>query len=128
MQAQEPASGLGTALVVEDHDLVRSVLVQMLEHLGYSVLECQEGSSALEVLREQSGIGVVVSDVILPGKLDGIALSDWTRENRPSVKVVLISGYAESEMAARGARASGHEILSKPFRKSDLMQAVLGKQ
>ena len=125
--APEPVNCLGTALVVEDHDLVRSVLVQMLQQLGYRVLECRDGASALELLREQFEIGVVVTDVVLPGKTDGTAVLDWTREHRPSVKAVLISGYTEREMEARGAQTKGHEILAKPFRMSDLTQALLEK-
>ena len=113
--ASSSTPGHETILLVEDQVDVRLLLATILEGLGYSVLEADSGTSALEVSREFGGrIDILVTDVLMPG-MTGRALARQMRSQRPTIKVLLVSGYAEDEgLESRGAE-SDFELLAKPF-------------
>ena len=105
-------------LVVEDEALVRMLVVQTLEEAGFKVREAAEAQSALEVLRTDRAIRLMVTDVGLPG-LNGRRLADAARAERPDVKVLFMTGYADSSLI-ENALPEGFGLITKPFDLDDL--------
>jgi PAS domain S-box-containing protein len=113
-QRDEHKSAGETVLVVEDEPVVRSVVVEMLQDEGYRVLEAFDGPSGLAALRREPNIDLLVTDVGLPG-MNGRQLADQARETRPALKILFITGYAESVAMAEGFLLPGMEMITKPF-------------
>jgi CheY-like chemotaxis protein len=103
-----------TVLVVEDEAAVRELVVDVLNDLGYRALEAADGPSSLEILRSPARIDLLVTDVGLPG-MNGRQVADAAREQRPELKVLFITGYAENAAMANGFLAPGMEMVTKPF-------------
>jgi PAS domain S-box-containing protein len=112
-----------TVLVVEDEPVVRRLLVEVLDDLGYEVIEAPDGLSGLEMLQSLRRIGLLVTDIGLPG-LNGRQLADQAREARPGLKVLLITGYAESATLAGGVLGPGMVMLTKPFAVDALSRKI----
>jgi signal transduction histidine kinase/ActR/RegA family two-component response regulator len=100
-------------LVVEDEDVVRHVVVEVLHQLGYTALEAVDGKAGLAILESNEAIRLLISDIGLPG-MDGRALADAARERRPELMVLLTTGYASDASASEGF-AAGMELITKPF-------------
>lgn len=116
-----------TVLVVEDNDHVRAQTVDMLQELGYRVIEAPTAKTALALAEQHKDIALLFTDVGLPGGMDGIELSNRMSEIVPHVKIVLTSGYAPS---APNLKTAQYPILAKPFTFSALGRALrdaLGK-
>jgi DNA-binding NtrC family response regulator len=95
-------------LVVEDELLIRMALAQHLEECGYTVLEAENAAEAIKVLKQQSEIAVVFTDVNMPGEMDGLGLAKWVIANRPRIAVMVASGHAAKDTVVKelcGARA-----------------------
>ena len=105
-------------LVVEDEALVRMLVVQTLEEAGFAVREAAEAQGALEVLRTDHAIGLMVTDVGLPG-LNGRRLADEARAQRPDMKVLFMTGYADSTLL-ENILPDGFGLITKPFDLDDL--------
>ena len=103
-----------TVLVVEDDAVVRELVVDVLNELGYRALEASDGPSGLQMLQSDQRIDLLVSDVGLPG-LNGRQMADHAREVRPHLKVLFITGYAENAALTKGFLAPGMEMVTKPF-------------
>ena len=103
-----------TVLVVEDEPVVRDLIVDVLQDLGYRALEAADGPSGLKLLQSRGRIDLLVTDVGLPG-LNGRQLADHARERRPDLKVLFITGYAENATLANGFLDPGMEMITKPF-------------
>jgi len=101
-------------LVVEDETSVREVVVDVLNDLGYRALEAADGPASLQVLRSGQRIDLLITDVGLPG-MNGRQVADAAREQRPDLKVLFITGYAENAAMANGFLAPGMEMVTKPF-------------
>jgi len=108
-------------LLVEDNELVRPCMVEMLEMLGYRVLAAAEGAAALRLLDAHPDIRLVLTDLGLPGALDGEALADRVRQRFPGVKVLLTSGYVQ---AGSSTLPRGLDLLGKPFTYARLGEAL----
>ena len=102
-----------TVLLVEDEPEVRAVAAEHLRDLGYDVLEAEDGSAALRLLRTTARLDVLVTDVGLPGGLNGRQIADAAREARPGLPVLFITGYAGDALDDR--LAAGMEVIGKPF-------------
>lgn len=89
-------NGEGVVLVVDDEISVRSLVVEVLREMGFDTLEAGEGSAALAILRGKQGIDLLITDVGLPGGMNGRQVADAGRELRPGLKVLFITGYAEA--------------------------------
>ncbi|QUS42619.1 hybrid sensor histidine kinase/response regulator [Tardiphaga alba] len=113
-QRDEHKSAGETVLVVEDEPVVRAVVVELLQDEGYHVLEAIDGTSGLAVLQGNAKIDLLVTDVGLPG-MNGRQLADQARETRPDLKILFITGYAESVAMAEGFLLPGMEMITKPF-------------
>ncbi len=112
-------------LVVEDETAVRSLVVDVLEELGYRALEAVDGPSGLKVLQSRRRIDLLVSDIGLPG-LNGRQLADAAREHRPDLKVLFMTGYAENATIANGFLDPGMSMITKPFAIDTLATRIRG--
>ncbi|MFC0409013.1 PAS domain-containing protein [Roseomonas elaeocarpi] len=104
-----------TVLVVDDEPVVRMLALEVLEEMGYGALEAAEGAPALEILRGDTRIDLLVTDVGLPGGMNGRQLADAARVLRPGLKVLFITGYAENAAIGNGVLEPGMRVITKPF-------------
>jgi two-component system, cell cycle sensor histidine kinase and response regulator CckA len=117
-------TGRGTVLLVEDEDAVRSFAARALGQRGYQVLEASTGSEALDVFESRQGdVDLVVSDVVMP-EMDGPTLMEKLRRDRPDLKIIFISGYAEDSFRKHLAENEDFMFLQKPFDLKELAAAV----
>jgi PAS domain S-box-containing protein len=113
--AEAPRAEAGeTVLVVEDEPVIRDLIVEVLQDLGYRALEAPDGPSGLRILQSRQRIDLLVTDVGLPG-INGRQLADQARETRSDLKVLFITGYAHNATLANGFLNSGMEMITKPF-------------
>jgi PAS domain S-box-containing protein len=118
-----------TVLVVDDEALIRMVVAQVLQEAGYTVLQAGTGAAGLAILQSAARIDLLVSDVGLPGGMNGRQLADAARVARPGLKVLFITGYAESAVMGQGGLEPGMHVLTKPFGLEQLggrIRAILG--
>ena len=108
-------------LLVEDEPNVRRVVRQQLIDLGHPVIEAENGRQALDMIDQILDIAIVVSDVIMPGGLNGRQLAETVLERHPAMRIVLMSGYTD-EAAAEGV--NDLPVLAKPFVRQDLARAL----
>ncbi|MDO9411991.1 MAG: PAS domain S-box protein [Pseudolabrys sp.] len=117
-EASEPAQG--TVLLVEDSREVAEVTTALLEQLGYRVVRAENAAEALRHLEQGIAFDLMLSDIVMPGAMDGMALAYLCRERFPALPVLLVSGYNDAARAA-----DGHfDILRKPFELSALEDAI----
>jgi PAS domain S-box-containing protein len=121
-EAEYAATG-ETVLVVEDEPVVRAVILEMLADQGYRTLEAVDGPSGLKILRDQKRVDLLVTDVGLPG-MNGRQLADQARETRPDLKILFITGYAESVAISDGFLQPGMEMITKPFDLDHLSRRI----
>ena len=120
--ARQPASSKGAVLLVEDDEEVAVLVAQMLQHLGYEVTRAASATAALGALANGRSIDLVLSDIMMPGDLNGVELAREVQRRRRGLPVLLTSGYAEA--AAGEAQEIGVRILPKPYRIDDLRAAL----
>ncbi len=116
-------AGNATVLIVEDQPEVRVVLVEALKAIGYMTIEAGDVSEAEEVLAAFE-VDLVLSDVVLPGALSGVALARKLFESRPDLPVVMMSGNADAEMVLRDRPGGRIAMLRKPFQRDELARAI----
>ncbi|MEE7463582.1 hybrid sensor histidine kinase/response regulator [Methylobacterium fujisawaense] len=104
-----------TVLVVDDEPSVRMLVTDVLGDLGYTAVEAADGAGGLKVLQSDARIDLLVTDVGLPGGLNGRQMADAARVSRPGLKVLFITGYAESTLLTDGRMEPGMAVLTKPF-------------
>ena len=123
--ARDPTAGKGTILLVEDETNVREFAAAVLQQDGYTLLQAKSGDSALEVWRwHSSKIDLLLTDVVLPGDLSGPQLGSRLRADKPSLKVILTTGYSRETVEARSAEEKPQYVLNKPYTPRALLQAV----
>ena len=103
-------------LLVDDDDVVRETSADMLEELGYTVMQAANGPQALDMLDANPGFDVMVTDIRMPG-MSGLELSDMVAGRHAELKIILISGYFRPQTLKR-------RFLQKPFRTFELDQAI----
>ncbi|QEE40781.1 MULTISPECIES: PAS domain-containing sensor histidine kinase [unclassified Methylobacterium] len=104
-----------TVLVVDDEPTVRMLVTEVLEDLGYTAIEAADSVAGLKVLQSDVRIDLLVSDVGLPGGLNGRQMAEAGRVTRPGLKVLFITGYAEHAVLGNGPLAPGMQVITKPF-------------
>jgi signal transduction histidine kinase len=119
---QLPRVGPATILIVEDDDQVMDVAIANVETLGYRVVIARNAAAALKILSSGEPIDVMFSDVVMPGGMNGMQLAIEAKRLRPSVRILLTSGYPASAMAAQQGLGDLGPILAKPYRSEDLAQ------
>ena len=113
-------------LVVEDSDLVREHVVNLVESLGYSVLQAANGKEAMEILETQSGIDLLFTDVMMPGGISGKELAIQAKLVAPEMKVLYTTGFSSEGIVSDGILDSGIQLLKKPYKRADLKRMLLG--
>ena len=120
-----PRAGVGeTVLIVDDEPSVRMLVTEVLAELGYTAIEAADGASALQVLRSDARIDLLVTDVGLPNGMNGRQLADFGRTARPALKVLFITGYAEKAAMGVSGLDRGMAILTKPFAMDGLAARI----
>jgi CheY-like chemotaxis protein len=104
-----------TVLIVDDEPTIRMLVGDTLAELGYRAIEAGEAASALKVLESDAQIDLLITDVGLPGGMNGKQLADAARRRRPKLKVLFITGYAENATLSNGDLPPGTHVMSKPF-------------
>ena len=114
-----------TILIVDDEPSIRMLLTDALEEIGFNVLEAHDGPTGLKILQSDATIDLLVTDVGLPGGMNGRQLADAARTTRPALKVLFITGYAENAIIGNGQLAPDMQVLTKPFVVEALASRVL---
>jgi signal transduction histidine kinase/ActR/RegA family two-component response regulator len=123
-EAARDLTGAGTILLVEDEDAVRLFSARALRNKGYKVIEARSGEAALVIMGQDSEpIDLLITDVVMP-EMDGPALVEEVRQRRPDMKVIFISGYAESAFRQQASDGSMLHFLAKPFSLKQLATKV----
>ena len=104
-----------TVLVVDDESTVRMLVTDVLAELGYTAIEASDSASGLKVLLSDAHIDLLVTDVGLPGGMNGRQMADAARIGRPGLRVLFITGYAETALLTNGQLEPGMAVLTKPF-------------
>jgi PAS domain S-box-containing protein len=126
-RSQEPVNHIAggeTLLVVDDEPAVRALVAEVLSEQGYRVLEAENGAIALQILQTRQTIDLLISDVGLPGGMNGRQLADAARTLRPELKVLFVTGYAENAALGEGRLEPGMHVLTKPFSIGSLSERV----
>ncbi|PZQ51690.1 MAG: hypothetical protein DI556_05930 [Rhodovulum sulfidophilum] len=108
-------------LVVEDEPLLRMDAVDMVESAGFAALEAADADAALEILRTRSDIAILLTDIDMPGSMDGIKLARLVRDRWPPIEIIIVSGFravSEAEMPARGL------FFGKPLPRREVAEAL----
>ena len=113
-----------TILVVDDEPSVRVLLTEVLGELGYTLIEAADSISGLQILRSDVPIDLLITDVGLPGGMNGRQMADAGREVRPNLKTLFITGYAENAVFGRSQLGPGMQVLTKPFVVDTLVSRV----
>jgi CheY-like chemotaxis protein len=111
--------GIGTVLLVEDNPDVANASAGLLEQLGYSVRWVSDAEAALREI-DRYGVDLVFSDIVMPGRIDGLGLARMIKQKHPGLPILLASGYSD---AAQSAHAD-FPILRKPFQLHELSRAL----
>ena len=119
----EPGSG-ETVLIIDDESTVRMLIVEVLEENGYTAIEAVDGAGGLKILQSGARIDLLITDVGLPGGMNGRQVADAARAERPNLKVLFITGYAENAAIGNGHLDAGMELLTKPFTMETLANKI----
>jgi signal transduction histidine kinase/ActR/RegA family two-component response regulator len=120
--ADDGPAGTAQVLIVEDDDEVAALTVEMIHQLGYDTTRVASAEAALGALADRRSVDIVFSDVMMPGRMNGVELAQEIRRRRPNLPVLLTSGYAEA--ARRKAGAQKIKIIPKPYRIDELRDAL----
>jgi len=120
----EMLTGSETIMVVEDDELVRELVRILLQRQGYIVLDVGQADQALTMCESYSSrIDLILTDLLMPGKMDGRELLEQILEIRPEIRVLLMSGYTTDAIAVSGVK-EGVPFLQKPFTQQELAGKV----
>ena len=111
-------------LVIDDEPGIRMVIVDALGELGHRCMEAANGNEGLAILQSKRPIRLLITDVGLPGGLNGRQVADAARQLHPDLKVLFITGYAENAVISHGHLQHGMEVLTKPFGIGELTRRV----
>jgi len=121
---QHRATSEQAVLVVDDEPLVRSLIVDVLEELGYRALEAADGPEAMLILRSGREIDLLVTDVGLPNGMNGRQVADAARELRPELSILFVTGYADTAVLSHGDLLPGMAVLTKPFTMTAMAERI----
>jgi two-component system cell cycle sensor histidine kinase/response regulator CckA len=120
-----PAHAAKTIVLVEDEEVVRRLVSRVLGQEGYRVLDATSAEEGLAILGSESEADLLLTDVTLPGELDGVELSRRAREEREDLKLIYMSGYGEEDMSDEFLRVAGEAaFIGKPFSPNELLETV----
>jgi CheY-like chemotaxis protein len=113
-----------TVLVIDDEPTVRLLVTDLLQDAGYRMLEAGDGMAGLKLLQSDRRIDLLITDVGLPGGMNGRQVADAARVLRPELKVLFITGYAENAIIGNGHLEPGMQVITKPFAMEALANKV----
>jgi CheY-like chemotaxis protein len=113
-----------TVLVIDDEPLLRMLILDVLDENGYRALEAADGPGGLKILQSDVRIDLLITDVGLPGGMNGRQVADAARKLRPGLKVLFVTGYAENALIGHGHLEPGMQVLTKPFPVATLGQRI----
>jgi PAS domain S-box-containing protein len=113
-----------TVLIVDDEPAIRMLVTEVLQDLGHTAIEAADGPSGLKVLQSNVRIDLLISDVGLPGGMNGRQMADAGRQVRPKLKVIFITGYADNAAVGNGHLEPGMHVLTKPFAMEALASRI----
>jgi len=119
----EPAGG-GSVLIVDDNEAARRVLARQLERRGFEVTEASDAAAALAVFGDGTGFDLLISDVVMPGAMGGSDLADRLVGLKPSLKVLLISGYPADALEDSPDARACYELIAKPYRQRVMLARI----
>ncbi len=122
--ADAPRGQGETVLIVDDEPTVRMLVTEVLADLGYTAIEAEDGPSGLRVLNSSARVDLLVTDVGLPGGMNGRQVADAARLARPELKVLFITGYAENAILSHGHLDPGMYVMTKPFAMEALASRI----
>jgi PAS domain S-box-containing protein len=111
-------------LVVDDESIVRMLMVDALTDIGFDALESHDGPSALRVIATENNLDLLVTDVGLPGGMNGRQVADAASTKFPNLKILFVTGYAENAVVGNGHLEPGMHILTKPFPIEELGRRI----
>ena len=111
-------------LVVDDEPTIRMLIEDVLSEAGYTVLQAEDGPSAMRHIQSPARIDLLVSDVGLPGGMNGRQIADAARTTRPDLKVLFVTGFAETSAVGNGNLPAGMAVITKPFPVDELAARV----
>jgi PAS domain S-box-containing protein len=114
----------GIALLVEDEADLLDLADAFLVELGYTVIRAVDGASALAAAEQAGRIDLMVTDIIMPGNMNGIELAGRVRAIRPSIKIIYTSGFPAEALAERSGKLEGGPLLHKPYQRSEFADMV----
>lgn len=112
-------------LVVEDESAIRTLIVEVLSDLGYTMIDTVDGQAGLRILESGTHIDLLLTDVGLPGGMNGRQLADAARRQRPDLKILFITGYADGVAVGDSQMERGMQVLIKPFTINALATKIL---
>ena len=110
-------------LVVEDNAGLRRIVVRQLSEAGYRVLEAPDAATAMTIIESPDRIELLLTDVVMPGDMDGRDLARAAAARRPLLRTLLTSGFPDARWSGSAVRTGGR-LLSKPYRKEELRRVV----
>ena len=113
-----------TVLVVDDEPSVRLLIVDILQDMGYDVIEAADSAAGLAMLQSDTHVDLLISDVGLPGGMNGRQMAEAGRVNRPQLRVLFLTGYAQTAVFGGGQLDEGVEVMTKPFNIDALCERV----
>ncbi|HYG26801.1 MAG TPA: ATP-binding protein [Caulobacteraceae bacterium] len=124
-EAEIPDVGAGErVLVIDDEPTVRMLIVEVLQESGYRAIQAHDGPSGLKILQSDARIDLLITDVGLPGGMNGRQVADAARVVRPGLKVLFVTGFAENAAFGNGHLPPGMEVITKPFVMGDLANKI----
>ena len=123
--ADSDATGDGeTVLIIDDEPTIRMLVAEVLGEAGYAMIEAADGPSGLRVLDSNARIDLLITDVGLPGGMNGRQVANAARRTRPTLKVLFITGYAENALVSGRRLEKDMYIMTKPFEMAGLARRI----
>lgn len=119
---RKAVGGVACILVIDDEDTVRALFREVLEEIGHMVLTAKDGTEGLELVKREE-VDLVFLDLKMPG-MNGVETFREIKTEKPTLPVVIITGYPDSDMMAQALAQGPFAIMNKPFRVKDILEAV----
>ena len=110
--------------MIDDEPTVRMLIVEVLEESGYTPIEASDGPSGLKILQSDARIDLLITDVGLPGGMNGRQVADAARMTRPDLKILFVTGFAENAAVGNGLLETGMAVITKPFVMAELASKI----
>lgn len=124
LAAMEGAGKVASVLVVDDEPTVRMLIIDILQDLGFAWIEAADSATGLKILQSDARVDLLISDVGLPGGMNGRQMADAGRVTRPGLQVLFITGYAENAVLNNGYLEPGMAVLTKPFSMEAMAERI----